>query len=249
MSARKPERQTQRLARGEYLVSDTDPIGARRELMGAIKTEVPEFFEQLREGVYPAFATATESWASENDGPPTWIFVQSHSSQLKAALLEWARHFNAEENWIFEGAVSLLSHWHRYAESREALDVGGFLLDSPGGWGLVNQAERQFHFLDSGWNPQFQTWAEYNKRVTERFKQELSEYEQKIRDLAEQRKGVRVQSRFSTENFRYFALCRFRRMSPARIFEQLGGGDFSTVTKGIKAAAAMLQMDSKTDIK
>jgi hypothetical protein len=233
---------------GEYLLSD--PIGARRELINAIKTEVPEFFEQLRKSVYPAFARVMKAWISEHNEPPTWIFVQSNRSQLKAALLKWVREFNAEENWILEGAVSLLWHWHRYPETREALDIGGFLLDSPGGWGLVNQAERQFHFLDTGWNPQLQAWAEYKKRLNVRIKQQLCEYKQKIIDLAKDRKGVRVKSRYSSENFRYFALYRFRGMSAARIFERLKlGGDQSVVTKGVGAAADMLQMSYKRSIK
>jgi hypothetical protein len=109
-----------------------------------------------------------------------------------------------------------------------------------------SEAERQFHFLDTGWNPQLQTWAEYNELVTDRFKQELSEYEKKIKDLAEQRKGVRVQSRYSTEDFRYFALYRFARMSAAEIFKGLKlDGDYSVVTKGVNAAAKMLQMPYK----
>jgi hypothetical protein len=63
--------------------------------------------------------------------------------------------------------------------------------------------------------------------------------------------GVDVQSRYSSDNFRYFALCRFAGMSAARIFEclELDGSDCSVVTKGVKAAAKMLQMPIKTDIK
>jgi hypothetical protein len=241
MSGLKPEKKNARLAMDEYLLSD--PIGARRELTKAIKTEVPEFFEQLREGVYPAFARATKGWILKHDKLPTWILVQSHPSQLKAALLQWARKFNAEEDWILEEALKLLWHWHRYPKMREELDVGDFLLDSPATWGLVTEAERQFHFQDAGWNPQFQTWAEYNKRVSVRIKQELREYQQKIRDLAEHRRGVRVQSRYSTEDFRYFALYRFAGMSAAGIFKRLElNGDYSAVTKGMKAAAKILQM-------
>jgi hypothetical protein len=258
MSERKPERKNERLATGEYC--QWGPIGARRELINAIKTNVPEFFEQLREDVYPAYAHASEAWSSEHDEPPTWMFVRSHRSQLKAAIEQWARNFklNAEEEedeektWILEGAVSLLWHWHRYPKTREALDVQAFLLPSSGGWGLFNEAEREFHFSGDPprWNPQTQTWAEYNKEVIYWFKQELCQYKQKIRALAKQRKGVRVQSRYSSDDFKYFALYRFRGMSPEKIFQHLKqGGDPSTVRKGIKAAAKMLQMPYKTDIK
>src|SRR4051794_13407030 len=111
MPARKPERKTQRLAMGEYLLSD--PIGARRELINAIKTEVPEFFEQLRECVYPAFVPLAHHWKDEL---PTLEMVLDRESRLRDALLQWARHFNAEESWILEGAVALLWHWHRYPE-------------------------------------------------------------------------------------------------------------------------------------
>jgi hypothetical protein len=252
MSTREPKKKTERLATGEYLASE--PIGARREFINVTKTDVPEFFEQLREVVYPAFARVMKGWMSEHDEPPTWIFVRSYRSKLEAALLQWARNFNLdadkeEDEWFLEGAVSLLWHWHRYPETRDALDVGAFLLPSSGSWGLVNEAEPEFHFPDIRWNPQTQTWAEYNKEVTDLFKKTLCQYKQKIRDLAKQRGGVRVQSRYSTENFRYFALHRFRGMSAARIFKHLElAGDPSVVTKGLKAAAKMLK-PYKTDIK
>jgi hypothetical protein len=223
-------------------------------LINAIKTEIPEFFKQLREGVYPAFVRATEGWISEHDGPPTLMFV-SDGSELKAALLQWARNFNLnaekeEEKWILDGALSLLWHWQRYAKNREALDVEGFLLHSSAAWGLVTEAERQFDFQHAGWNPQFQTWSDFNQEATAQFEAKLREYKQQIRNIVESRGGVQVQIRYSSDDFRYFALYRFRGMSAARIFKHLGlGGDSSTIHKGVSAAADMLQMSYKRNIK
>jgi hypothetical protein len=136
------------------------------------------------------------------------MFV-SDGSELKAALLQWARNFNLnaekkEERWILDGAVSLLWHWHRYAKTREALDVEGFLLHSSAAWGLVTEAERQFDFQHAGWNSQFQTRSDFNQEVTVQFEVKLREHEQQIRNIIESRGGVQVQTRYSSDNFRYF---------------------------------------------
>jgi hypothetical protein len=133
---------------------------------------------------------------------------------------------------------------------REELDIGGFLPDGGAAWSLITEAERQFRFQDAGWNPQFQTWSDFNQQVTARFKQKLREYEQQIRKVIEGRGGKRVQTRYSTDNFKYYALDRFARMSAAKIFKYLKlHGDYSTVTKGKKAAAKILTKEGSTETK
>jgi hypothetical protein len=124
MAALRPKRKNEPLALGEYLISE--PIHARLTLINAIKTVFPVFFEQLRAGVYPFYQPLDPHRDSQEDRPPTLEIVLNNESPLKDALLRWARHFNAEEPWILEGALALLWHWHRYPKCGKNWTSGDF---------------------------------------------------------------------------------------------------------------------------
>jgi len=206
---------------------------------------LPSFFEQLREQVYPLYASV--AGARQDYWIPGWNFEtwRLHSDPdgvLTRRLLAWARTFRAEKSWILEGALQTLWHWHDNASLRESLDISGFR-SSPCGQALTSDEERLFRFADSGWDPEYQTWATYRAYIQQQFKQKLTENETRLRSLVEARGAVRAHYGYSVDNFEWFALHTLGKMSATKILNQRTDlqGDESTIRKGVKAAAALIQ--------
>jgi hypothetical protein len=237
------------LTGSEYISSDqsenSEIAGARWEFMEVVRRVLPRFFEQLRARVYPTYARLAENrcgywepgWRFE-----TWQLHSDRDNQLTPCLLAWARAFNAEEAWIFEGALQTLWLWHQYPEWRESLDISGFR-SFRGVEVLTSEEERSFQFEDPGWDPQFQRWARYRAYIQKQFEKKLDAYEERLRSLAESRGAVRARYRYSVDNFEWFALYQLANMRAARILQQRTDlkGDESTIQKGVKAAAALLR--------
>jgi hypothetical protein len=249
------------LAFGEYLTVtgntvDRQTAGARRELIHVIQRVVPEFFERLRDQVYPKFAryarvaarTPAITRKGLRRGPGHWELgwrfetwdVQSGRNRFKPLLVSWARDFHcAEETWILEGALRTLAAWYEDPEWLQARDVSRFYLPEAGHI-LVDY--EKFVFEDSGWSPQFETWVRFRRGIQARFKEQLIAYEQKVRKLIESRGGQRVRHRYSVKNFEWFALYQLRGMSSVQIehCRTAAKGDESTVLKGIHTAERLL---------
>ena len=257
-------RTPKRLARGEYLKTghrgNDQTAGARRVFISIVQRVVPEFFGQLRERVYPRYlryarvADRTPPVTSRGlrQGPGYWETgwrfetweAHSGSNRFKPLLLSWATDFgSSKETWVLEGALETLSAWYRHPDIFPARDVSRFCLPVAG---KVLVDYEMFSFEDAGWNPQFETWASYRTRVQGRFKTELQTYERKVRKLVESQGGERARRRHSVKNFEWFALYQLCGMSSVQIENARGAetGDESTVLKGIKTAAQLLDWHS-----
>ena len=147
--------------------------------------------------------------------------------------------------WILEGALQTLWLWHRHPDWRESLDISGFrsscCVDS-----LSSEEERLFKFESYGWDPQIQRWGSFRDSIKEQFKKHLDAYEQRLRLLMESQGAVRARYRYSSDHFKWFALYQLGRMSAGKILQQRTDlkGDESTILKGIKTAADLLQWKS-----
>jgi hypothetical protein len=96
-------------------------VNARWCFLLAVKCHVPEFFEQLNEQVYPAFArVAKPRYWRAGDRFAMWQSRSDEDRFLTPILMKWARQFHVEEEtWILEGALQTLSNWHKFPHTRE----------------------------------------------------------------------------------------------------------------------------------
>jgi hypothetical protein len=126
---------------------------ARWQLLLALRRKVPEFFEQLRDEVYPAFARLTKpGYWHTGFSFSMWQSRSDRDRELTPILMKWARRFRVEgETWILEGALQTLSTWNRFPHCRENLEILGFRkpVCVPG---LIGDQEHAFHFEDEGWD-------------------------------------------------------------------------------------------------
>jgi hypothetical protein len=248
------------LVSGEYVNSgeavNDQTTSARQKLVRVIQCIVPEFFEQLRERVYPKYAvyarlaarTASITPKGSRRGPGDWELGLSFESwddpaspnRLKPLLMSWAKTFgSADEPWVLKGALETLSAWYQFPAWRQSLDVSRFCLPVAQET-LVNY--EKFTLAEAAWGPQWETWSIYSARVKARFKDELQAYEMRVRTLIESRGGQRARRRYSVNNLEWFVFYQICGMSSVQIENARGGakGDESTVLKGIKTAAELL---------
>jgi hypothetical protein len=234
---------------GEFILPDqsqnTEIAGARWEFTKMVRRVFPRFFEQLRERVYPSFARLAENrpgywelgWTFE-----TWQLQSDPDQQLMPCLLGWAREFHADETWILEGALQTLWLWNGDPKLRESLDMFGFrsscCVDV-----LTSDEERLFTFEHEGWDPQTQRWGSFRDSIKGKFQKHLDTYERRLSSLMESRGAVRARKRYSADHFAWFALYQLGGLSATKILQQHPAlkGDESTILKGVKTAAGLLQ--------
>lgn len=216
---------------------------ARWQFMLALRRNVPEVFERLRDDVYPAFARLAK--------PGYWYIGlsfsvwQSHSDvdrQLTPILIKWARRFNLEgEAWILEGALQTLSIWNKFSHCREKLEILGFRkpVCVPG---LVWDQEHAFHFEDEGWDPTLISFAGWRAKAEKRWDTALKTYRQQMQALVKERGGVAAVVRSSEEHFDWLALYQCANASLQAIADGAGYGDRTTISKGMHQAAKLARI-------
>jgi hypothetical protein len=241
------------LTLGEYILPDqgqnTEITGARREFIEMVRRVLPRFFEDLRERVYPKYARLVENQSDYWETGWTFETWQQHSDrdrELTPCLVAWAEKFHvAEETWILNGALETLWIWHRYPEERECLEIHGFhsycCVET-----LSGGEEALFQFEHPGWDPQIQRWTSFRDSIEKRFQRQVQEYEQRLRSAVEAQGAVRARRRFRADHFEWFALYQLGSMSAVRILKGRLDlkGDESTILKGVKTAAGLLQWKS-----
>src|SRR4051794_9373705 len=144
---------------GEYALrdqnEDSQTAVARSLFVEASKLVVPEFLLELRTTVYPVFARAA---GGNQDyyryGWPfrTWALLSDRAGNVQASLSRWARQFNAEEEWVLQGALSTLRQWQLDPEWRDELGTTGFHLPVAGE-DFVFCVEHRLQFFYLGWGP------------------------------------------------------------------------------------------------
>lgn len=214
--------------------------------MDAVHRVLPRFFEELRRRVYPNYARLAGQKADywyTGWTFATWQDSSDRDRQLTPCLLDWAREFHCEdETWILEGALQTLWLWQKYSKSRKSLDIVGFLPPVAGSI-VIGEGEQCFEFRDDGWCPQLQKWATYKSQLLKKFQDATSAYEVRMRTLTESRGADPVPSRYSPANFEWFAMYQLGGVSTVGILKHQPklSGDESTINKGIKTAAKLLQ--------
>lgn len=244
-----------RLTASDYLASDRKGLNqqvasARWQLMLTVQRLVPEFFERLRDDVYPAFAPLADQQPDYWRTGYEFAMWQSRSDadrRLTPILTKWAGRFSVEEEkWILEGALQTLSNWHKFPRCREALEILGFRKPVCATV-VVSDPEPSFHFDDDGWDPTLISFAGWRANIRERFEAAVGQHRQQMLARVKERGGLPAAVRASGEHFDWLALYHFGNASFKSILARVGYGDNSTISKGIHQAAelARLQVRAK----
>jgi hypothetical protein len=236
------------LTAGDYLVRNPDGqddqmAAARWQFIEAVAREVPAFLERLRDQVYPAYARLANvnsaywvmGWKFE-----TWQLVSDGDNRLTPILVAWARGFNVEgEQWILEGALQTLAHWHRFPRLPAASDIRGFRpwVAVPG---LISSRVHRFEFSHEGWDPSFMRFAGWRTNVRKRFEEAIGAHERQMRELARDLGAFRAAFKFSAEHFAWLALYQCGHLSLDAILRRAPNVvDKTTISKGIHSAASL----------
>jgi hypothetical protein len=155
----KKDDRSMHLTASEFLATgrnglDQQVASARWQFLLAVQRKVPEFFGQLRDEVYPAFARrAKPGYWRTGFSFSMWQSRSDPDRKLTPILMKWARRFHVDkETWILEGALQTLSTWNQFPRCRESLEILGFRkpVCVPG---LIGDQEHAFYFEDEGWDP------------------------------------------------------------------------------------------------
>jgi len=238
---------TFRLTASEFLAVGRNELNqqvanARWQLILAARRNVPEFFERLRDEVYPVFERLAEPDWDTSASFAMWQSRSDPDRQLTPILMNWARRFNVEgETWILQGALKTLSIWGKFAHCRENLEIVGFrqLVCVSG---LVRYHERAFHFEDDGWDPTLMSFAGWRASALERFEAKMKQHEQRMQALVKERGGVPAVMRSSEEHFDWLALYQFANVPLECIAQHAGYGDKTTISKGMHQAAKLARV-------
>jgi hypothetical protein len=234
-----------RLTASEFLASDRNGlnqqiVSARWQFLLALRRQVPEFYERLRDDVYPAFMRlAKPGYWRTGRSFGMWQSRWDSDRQLTPILMEWARRFNVEEEvWILEGALQTLSNWNKFPHGLENLEIRGF-------WkpicvpGLVWYGEHPFHFEDAGWDPTLISFPGWRVNVGKRFAAAMQQHRQQMQALIKERGGLPAVVRSSEEHFDWLALYQCANASLESIVKRARYGDRTTISKGMHRAAKL----------
>jgi len=233
------------LTAGELLASDRNGLNqqvanARWQLILAVQRKVPEFFERLRDEVYPAFARLPKPDHRRTRASfPMWQSRSDPDRQFTPILMTWAHRFNVTgETWILEGALQTLSNWSKFAHCRENLEIVGFrqLVCVPG---LVWDHERVFHFEDEGWDPTLMSLPGWRVNTRKQLEIAMKQHGQRVQALVKKRGGVPAVLRSSEEHFDWLALYQCANAPLESIAKGAGYGDKTTISKGMRQAAKL----------
>jgi hypothetical protein len=242
------------LTAGEYLLRarsglNQQMVSARRLLMVTVRRVVPQFFERLRDDVYPTFARLAEAKPGlrhRGGNFSIWLSRFDRDDEFKPVLMEWARRFHVEgEEWILDGARKTLSGWHRL-RSRKELEIDGFrqFVAVPG---LIRDHEHAFHFDDDGWDPTVLSFAGWRATVRKGFEVAMKQHGQQMRALIQARDGIAAVRRSSAEHFEWLAHYHFGEASLASIVKRGPYADKTTISKGIHQAAKLAGVRLRTE--
>jgi len=227
---------------------------ARYELIETVKRVYPEFLRKLSSDVFPLFERLLKSGQLAKKGISFEHALFSKSPRLlpfgllapenglEAALRQWAKKFNAEEDWIFVNALRTLWFWRNNPKNREALNWTPLWFS--GGAPAVG---KRFKFSHPGWETRLFKWDTYRDMVRQELDKKLSQYEQQTRILVQSQRLVRTRRQYSPKNIEWFVLKRLAGMSSTKIANQDDmHPDDSTVLRGVKAAEELLGWPPRT---
>jgi hypothetical protein len=248
------KRTTPSLAYSEYVSRDSDNSvqvwQARLRLIGAAKRVYPIFLKKLSADVFPLYCQLAKEGKlakGRNDfDKALWgkspYDALTDGGGLKSALKKWVAYFNAEDDWLMDGALRTLRGWYVAPDWRESLtwNPQHGRRDRP----AIGET---FEFSYPGWEVQQLTWQAYSTSLRQSLEKKLLACEKETRELAESMGLVRARRQHSPDNLEWFVLYQFAGMTSKTIADRYvvegKALDESAVLKGIKAAAKLIGWD------
>lgn len=196
---------------------------ARLRLIDAVRQVYPRLLEKLSSDVFQYYSQLANRgykfdrilWSpriSPYEALPA-------DSELKREIAKWAAAFNADVDWLKDGALRTLRDWYVAPDWRQSLRWhSGYTHQNAVSTG------KALEFRCEGWETELLTWSAYSKSARQRFEETLLEYEKGTRKLAESCGLVRAQRKYSPDNFDWFALYQFAGLSSNRDCQPMGGG-------------------------
>ncbi len=236
------------LTASDYVANDRNGLNqqianARWFFLKSVQRCVPEFFEHLREQVYPAYAQVEKTgyWRTGF----TFRMWQSRSDKdhfLTPILTRWARQFHLEqETWILEGALQTLSNWHRFPHTREKREMDGFRKPICVS-GLVLPNEQAFRFEEAGWDPTLISFAGWRMNLRPQIEKAMREYRQRMVALVDQRGGTPSKALLNRDHFEWLALYQCGGLSLESVAKRTRHADKTTISKGLHQAAELARI-------
>lgn len=208
---------------------------ARHLLIDAVKEVCPAFLRKLSRQVFPLYARMAKNERGE-------IKKAEDEVDLREEISKWAASFNADRDWIKQGARDTLELWEtgspKYRRTRRRTRRW-----SPRGVVFPGPAVEEFTFRYQPWRPGLSSWTEYRDSLQREFEKVSSEYKAKVRKSAES-SGMRPARRtYSARDIRWLALHEFSGLSCSEIARREFAGALGStqrVRKGVKAAADLI---------
>ena len=240
------KRTTRRLALAEYVspsVGSSEAVGqARLYLMEIVHRVHFAMLQRLLAIVYPSFCEFADQRNCDHRvrfGHEPFKSLPKES-RLRLELSRWAAEFNAHEGWLLDGALHTLNDWRIDPDWRQSLHWHASF-----GFAVQAVLTEPFDFRFRPWDVQIQSLQEYSSETLKQFRLELAAYQAKCREFAESQGLVRVQSKYSPDSLEWFVRYQFAGESSKEIadnwVEKHEAVDDSTVLKGIKAVAKLIQ--------
>jgi hypothetical protein len=178
------KRTTPALFYGEYVqphsARSETVVLARNELMKVCNRVYPEFLKSLRDSVFPAYSNVARKnlkrIGRRRDTYPRPLTPEH--AKICQLLDEWMRKFNAEAEWLFEGALQTMRFWF------DNVIAGGE-------WATKPVAKRElrvgdaFAFTAPAWRPQQEKWESYRALIQGSLEKALRTYQTDTRAQAE----------------------------------------------------------------
>jgi len=252
------KRATPHLSYAEYVSPDSDNSvqvwQARLRVIEAAKRVYPRFLIKLASDVFPLYRQLAESRRLAKKGynfeKALWfenphltaLDALTEEGGLKSALTKWATQFNVQVEWLMVGALRTLRDWHVAPEWKESLKWNTFH-----GRSETVAIGKDFEFRYPGWEVRLLTWSVYSESVRKGFEEKISEYERATREFAESLGMLPARQKYSPDNFDWFVLYQFAGLSSTKIANRWASDgkavDDSTILKGIKAAAELIEWE------
>jgi len=189
--------------------SDEYQAAIRRRFLEIAQELEPELLPSLAENVLPHFrevADAHDLYQLRHHAPPS----------LEQALGEWLQRWSLRTAWARWHALWTLQEWQA-GRSPPGQGWGGRPPWST--WETIRYDETVVPPVRlPQWNPQLETWKEYNARARQTYTTHLSQYRERLEGLAVERGLVRVpQPREIERDLRWLAMRQVQRLTWSEI--------------------------------
>jgi hypothetical protein len=233
-----------------------------------LAARTPEVLKYLRERVLPEYRSVyPETSAEKSRGPRFqrvknfvgWIFADEAPqiidadfpdivlwrnvalleqgypaiSAIKKLVLSWAQEFRLTDDWLLDTAMQTLYRMNKVS-----------MLGRPHFWRFSGfdvpplEMDRTLTFVESGWDPNLQSWRQFRDSVVAAFDDHLKQYRSEVEAFFKKAGWKPAREIRQRAHYTWLVMYQVKGWSPARIAEKFApGAEESTITHGVENAA------------